>query len=231
MPNLSDFSQFIHNDIDVDYGDNAVTVSKSADFFTVNNTYDSLYVYYYPGRIESTGSVLWGGVTHVAIPYDPIAISNYADLKKIGTHVDYPLYSRYRIANDIDASLSQSENGVAGFQPIGNDSDPFTGSFDGAGNAIFGLHINRPSAKNVGVEGNVVGAEKVGLLIGQMHRTSTVINCYTDGAVSGDDYVGGIVGQLHTESTIINSHSSATVTGEDYIGGLVGNVWWRWSSW
>lgn len=50
---------------------------------------------------------------------DPFLIVDYADLKVVGT-TTYNLSAVYRIVADIDASTSATENGGAGFVPIGS---------------------------------------------------------------------------------------------------------------
>ena len=52
------------------------------------------------------------------------------------------LAAHYRLANDIDARATRIWNDDAGFAPIGSGA-PFSGNFDGDGNTIRGLYINR----------------------------------------------------------------------------------------
>ena len=59
----------------------------------------------------------------------------------------------YYLANDIDCSCTSGWNGGAGFEPIGSDSNMFTGTLDGKGYKITHLYINRPSTNYVGLFG------------------------------------------------------------------------------
>ena len=54
------------------------------------------------------------------------------------------LAAHYRLANDIDARATRiwNDGDGAGFAPIGSGA-PFSGNFDGDGNTIRGLYINR----------------------------------------------------------------------------------------
>ena len=93
----------------------------------------------------------------------------------------------YYLANDIDCSCTSGWNGGAGFEPIGNWSSKFTGTFDGKGYKITHLYINRSSINDVGLFGCTgsgseikdVGLEEVD--------------------ASGDSEVGGLVGDNYGE--------------------------------
>ena len=124
-----------------------------------------------------------------------------------------------------------------GWQPIGTEEYPFTGTFDGQGHEIRDLFINRPDERNNGLFGKtyeggviedigvvnvtVIGDEHVGGLVA-WNQGTTVSNCYSTGDVSGDDDVGGLVGWNY-DSTVSNSYSTCSVTGNTDVGGLVGD--------
>ncbi|MCX5756907.1 MAG: peptidase A26, partial [Candidatus Hydrogenedentes bacterium] len=161
----------------------------------------------------------------------PIQIGTIEDLQKIGNDSAYPPSGSYVLTQDIDASATATWNNGIGFAPIGNDSTPFTGTFDGQGHVISGLTINRlgeaglfgmmdGQVKNVGLQGgSVTGSEYVGGLVGE--NRGTVTQCYATGAVSGR-YVGGLVGE--NGGTVTQCYATGTVTGSgDAVGGLVGN--------
>ncbi len=233
MPDTTNFTAFLINDVDVEHS--AVTVSKYAGLSRLNESKDSLYVYYYPGEVKAPTDTLWGGATYVSVPQAVIAIATYDDLKNIGTHWQYLLDGRYRLTGDIDASSSRNENGGMGFKPIGTKESPFVGSFNGAGYTISGLYINRPETDyaglfgfvqqgtidSLGVAGEVTGRSKVGLLVGENYFSFTISNSFSVGSVSGTDYVGGLIGI--TQSPIINCFSRASVSASNsYAGGLIG---------
>jgi hypothetical protein len=152
------------------------------------------------------------------------AIHNVSELQAIQND---PAGS-YVLAGNIDASGYN-------FSPIQN----FSGTFDGSGYAISGLHISvTPSAgiysylglfgsnsglvENVGLVGeSVTGGdlgngfgEFVGGLVGVNYGTIT--RCYTAGSITGGDdaYVGGLVG-YNFQAPISESFSLANVTVGD----------------
>lgn len=135
-----------------------------------------------------------------------------------------------------DMWATSTGNGFGfGFEPIGNDSTPFTGTLDGQGYDITGLYINRSSLKSVGMFGNIAGGEvrdvhlkngnvtgglQTGMLSGQNGPGSQIIKVHVTGNVAGTDMTGGLVG--NNDGTIGSSSSSAAVNGIYEVGGLVG---------
>ncbi|MCA1902277.1 MAG: hypothetical protein LDL53_08690 [Candidatus Hydrogenedens sp.] len=166
--------------------------------------------------------------------YGVIYISNIEDLKNIGNDPFYPLDGKYKLTQDIDALDTINWNDGAGFAPIGNDTNPFTGVFDGRGHKIRNLYINRPSqdyvglfgyvgeggeVKNVGLENvQMVGSLIVGGLVGW--NEGTVSESYSTGSVAGNYYVGGLVG-VNAEGAVVQSYSTGSVVGDFAVGGLV----------
>ncbi len=67
------------------------------------------------------------------------------------------LAGNYVLGADVDASVTATWNGGAGFLPIGNSSKPFTGTLNGDGHVIINLFI-ASAATNVGLFG-VIGAK------------------------------------------------------------------------
>ncbi len=143
------------------------------------------------------------------------------------------LFALYKIGgSDIDCSATSAWNNGAGFSPVGTNSTPFTGHFDGNGKKITGLYINRPSVdwlgmfgsisgfiSNVGLESvNITGLAHVGALVGI--NNGTITTSYSAGSVGGGSAVGGLVGQ--NEGLISNSYSIASVSASTEAGGLLG---------
>lgn len=165
-----------------------------------------------------------------------IEISSRVELQLIGHDPDYPLDGDYVLTRDIDASATETWNSGAGFIPIGTDEDRFTGSFDGQGFVITGLHINRPEENEVGLFGSVgegatikdlgleavsiTGNNRVGGLAGR--NNGTVSDVYVTGVVTGGEFfVGGLVGWHF--GMLTNSHAAVEVSGNNNIvGGLLG---------
>ena len=151
------------------------------------------------------------------------------------------LTAAYTLGQNINASATGNGTdvwGSSGFVPIGSSSTPFTGTFNGLGNAISNLTINLPSASDVGlfgytgagsaiqnlglIGGGVSGSYYVGGLVG-FSNGGTVSNSYVTGSVSGGYNVGGLVG--YSIGAITNSYATGSVsgiTGSEFVGGLVG---------
>ena len=156
--------------------------------------------------------------------------------------INNALSGSYVLGNNIDASATATWNSdgavtptYAGFNPLGNLSTRFTGTFDGLHHTINNLYINRPSASyvglfgatsgatiaNVGISGgSVTGSGFVGGLVG-VANSSTVSNAYTSGVVTGSDFVGGLAGRINFGG-ISNAYATGVVTGNNIVGGLVG---------
>jgi hypothetical protein len=145
------------------------------------------------------------------------------------------LSAEYILGNNINASETEMWNSGAGFKPIGDALDPFSGNFDGKGYSVDGLSINRPNTYRVGLFGKVnssdiknigvtnldiQGNKRVGGLVGYT-KGANIINSYSIGNVSGGEKVGGLVG-VNINTKIETSYSNSNVSGNESVGGLVG---------
>jgi filamentous hemagglutinin family protein len=173
----------------------------------------------------ATPSLIIGGNAYTVI-------NNVTALQAMGSG----LSGNYALGSDIEASATSTWNSGAGFVPIGNNSTPFTGAFDGLGHTISDLYISRPTTDYVGlfgfnwsvvrniglVGGNIKGRSYVGGLAGS--NTGSISSSYSTGAVaSTSTYVGGLVGYNNTGS-ISSSYSTGAVTSTaSYVGGLAGS--------
>jgi hypothetical protein len=140
--------------------------------------------------------------------------------------------AHYILVDNIDASDTAAGDG---FNPVGVNSIPFTGSLNGDGFEITNLTINRPDEQYVGLFGvigdgatienvymesaDVTGGNEVGILAGS--NDGDILNSYTTGTVNGTNDVGGLVGR--NNGLIQQSFSLAVTNGSDKVGGLVGN--------
>ncbi|MDO9258155.1 MAG: GLUG motif-containing protein [Bacteroidales bacterium] len=166
----------------------------------------------------------------------PYLVKDYADLKAIGTG-SYTLSATYRLANDIDASASATENGGSGFVPIGNETNFFTGKFHGAGHSVNNLTIQRPAANCIELFGytslatidslgvtkaKISGNYYVGCIVG--FNKGRISSCNASGSVTGVSVVGGIAGE--NEDTIKNcaAVSNCYASGERLSGSSVGGI-------
>ena len=102
------------------------------------------------------------------------------------------------------------------WMPIGNEKNPYAGTFDGNNKTITGLTINQPAADNVGLfasiaEGgtvknlkldkvNITANSNVGAVVGENRGTIENCSVSVSGSVTGssaNSYVGGIAGWNH----------------------------------
>ena len=142
---------------------------------------------------------------------------------------------KYNDSKDVNSSDSNQ-----GFNPIGNSTTKFTGSYDGQDYLISHLTIDRASdrigmfgwANNATIQNlgltdvSIVGADYTGGLIGRNDDQSVVSNSYSTGSVTGTNAVGGLIGRNGESSEVNNSHSTSSVTGTNRVGGLVGSNYW-----
>lgn len=169
------------------------------------------------------------GVGTKASPY---VITDVTQLQQMNLDVA----AHYILGNDVAASRSSEMNEGAGFIPIGEEDDPFTGSIDGRGFRIFDLVISRPTSESVGLfgfitdatiqnvhldRGLITGRHRVGGVAGWAN-VSFISNCSWKGSLRGDFSAGGVVG--HSEgSRVEKCHAAGVVSGSTAIGGLMGN--------
>jgi hypothetical protein len=158
------------------------------------------------------------------------------------------LNSYFVLWSPIDLSSYATANGGKGWEPIGTQSSPFAGNFDGNLFAITGLKIDNVSTgeqvglfgvvTNGGVLGNmnlvgvlVRGKAEVGALVGEI-AYAEIINVHTSGEVySAIDHAGGVIGLVKNragtpcEYSIARSSSATNVQARSHkVGGLVGAV-------
>ncbi|MDR0666394.1 MAG: hypothetical protein LBF71_03180 [Campylobacteraceae bacterium] len=168
---------------------------------------------------------------------DVIEITDHDGLNDIRDNLD----GTYILLNDIPLDTGVDPNN--GWDPIGNDSNPFTGIFSGNGNTISNLWINRTTTDNVGLFGiiensqiknigveipndkEMKGKDNVGGIAGWVRSSSIISNSYSIGSVSGTYSIGGIVGYIIGSSNITNSYSTANVNGSQLVGGIAGSLY------
>ena len=142
-----------------------------------------------------------------------------------------------------NGSLTTNTENLQKWTPIGTNTDPFTGTFDGNNKTISGLYIDG-NTSNVGLFGcvgksstatgtvqkvtladsYVRGNEFVGGICG-WNNGGTLQDCHNAGTVSGTTNVGGVCGRNFDEdnsSTIQKCDNSGTVSAGFYVGGVCG---------
>lgn len=141
-----------------------------------------------------------------------------------------------------DGSLISDTGSLQTWTPIGTDSTPFKGEFDGGGYTIRGLYFNNSSESYVGLFGYVgkggtvknvnvtdsyvSGKWDVGGICGR-NDGGTVQGCTSGCTVTGTSSIGGICGSneisSNTKGSVLNCHNTGKVTGTEYwIGGVCG---------
>ena len=151
----------------------------------------------------------------------------------------------YELMRSLDFNVADSyqDNTVdttwitsTGWQPIGSDTNRFSGLFEGNGHTIANLLIDREES-NLGLfsvlhtNGRI---QNIGLLDVDVEGTKDVIsglvsinygviiNSYVTGEITGtEDLIGGLVG--FSDGSIINSYATGTISGTNRVGGLVGS--------
>ena len=173
---------------------------------------------------------------------DPYLIANGAQLAKLAQDVNggnnyagtyFVLTADILLNNTEDwENWNESTEGLNSWTPIGNSSQPFTGTLDGDGHSVSGIYISTAhyqglvgylgeggTLQNLGVKASYIkGGYYVGGLCGR--NRGTVTNCYNSGSVTGNDYVGGVCGENY--AIVTNCYNTGSVEGGYYVGGLCG---------
>lgn len=190
---------------------------------------------------DQTVSVTYKGVTvyfDVTVKDYPGSESNpwiITDASSLVTSLSKNLDGHYKQGGDID--LSDLTTGD--WTPIGNDTNRFSGSYDGGGHSIKNLIITTKGnfglfgcigssgvVKNLGVTYVDInpsnnGTNDIGGLV--VHNYGTVINCYVTGTIiKGSNRVGAIVGENCSTGLVKNCYATIEVSGATSVGGIVG---------
>jgi len=163
-------------------------------------------------------------------------ISDVADLAKLATDVNggrVYINTYFRLTTDIDLA---GVGGSSGWIPIGNNTNSFSGIFDGDGHIIKNININRPSmdyvglfgcidygtVKNLGIASGIIRSNNsVGSVVG-FSFVGAVENCYNNSTINGVNLVGGVVGYSYY-GTVENCYNTGTINGDNNgTGGVVG---------
>lgn len=169
---------------------------------------------------------------------DPYLIEDANDMQAIGADPNY-WDSHFIMVNDINLA----EYTGTQFNIIGNDSNAFTGVFDGNEHAISNFTYSSIGTDNIGLFGDVNGTAGfqaklknlrlvdpnvngwwfVGALSGSVGKAASVSNCSVEGGtVSGCGHVGGLAGYLSGSASDCFSSANVMGGGCDIIGGLIG---------
>ena len=141
---------------------------------------------------------------------------------------------------DINITLDTDLTLTGEWTPIGTESQPYTGTFNGKDKTITGLTVNQEGTNYVGLIGYLGSGGKVqNVVLEGVQITSdnssgyaggvagdswgTIENCSVSGSVSGTTFAGGVVGSQWGGS-ITGCNSSATVKGVIFAGGIAGET-------
>lgn len=203
-----------------------MTDGKTYEFTLGNATLVAGKVY----NISKNGTVVDNGVATCFASGDgkktPFVISNLAELN----------YLRKLVKNEILLPGKTNNYGLAGYtielakdiiingdwEPIGTNSAPFRGDFNGKNHSIIGsVNVTVNTANDgAGFFGNVGEGCKISNLINKAN--------YNISTTNGDKgaYSGAIVGRIIKQSTIQNCVNKGIVVSQsDNVGGLVGNIY------
>ena len=121
-----------------------------------------------------------------------------------------------KIRNDLDFKGYSEKKNVCGlsstFEPIGNQSHPFSGKIDGNIKYIKNLTIDKPNSDNVGIFGSVTeNTSFVGLNIENI-------------TLKGRNNVGSLIGYSSSSGMSVNEvvAKNINITGNQYVSGIVG---------
>jgi hypothetical protein len=169
------------------------TTVQSSDGDTIGNGYPILQSVDRQAQLEAQNvNAYAGGDGTSGTPYE---IANWYHLDNVSRN----LGSEFILTAGLDSNTagyddvaSSSANGGNGFDPIGDDSSRFTGTFNGTGHTISNLSIDRGGTFDVGLFGYVNGG--------------TIENVGVENAdITGKERVGGLVGKNF--GTVSNSYA------------------------
>lgn len=178
-----------------------------------------------------SGSVEIGDLSGNGTVETPYQVSNDQELQAIRNGLN----ANYTLTRNITLTNTDQWNDGSGFNPIGNNSRQFNGSFNGNGHVIYSPTIRRGDTDAIGLFGsvssdgtienfavtntNIDGRNDIGGLIGI--NDGNVSNVFTTGRVSGDKGIGGLVGK--NRGSVQYSYSRSLVVGDaDNVGGGIG---------
>ena len=129
-----------------------------------------------------------------------------------------------KLRNDLDMSNIESisdklksKYNTTEFSPIGSETKPFSGTFDGGAKIISNLTINKPNQDNVGLFGYAKGINST--------NRANIYGVRINGAtVNGRQKVGGLVGYIGSYITIkeIELDNIKIQGSSSSVGGLTG---------
>ena len=212
--NIGGFTGANTGNVDNSFWDNQTSGWTSSSSGIGKTTVEMMTKSTFPGwnfTLIGNGTIwtwIMAGYPHLQMEHTT-KINNVVEFQLIA--VD--LQADYTLENNLNASATSTWNWNAdhfdGLDPIGNDTDPFTGSLDCQGYDITGLLINRSGEDCVG-------------LFGYMGSGSSIYNLeLVNSYVIGNGHVGGIAGVNFGTISNITNHGNIIGFAND-ISGVVG---------
>ncbi len=201
---------------------------------TITSATENARIYYVigDGDIDASGEGSPNGVSFsvgeeptikavAVLPGTPSSISDVATCAVISSWLSsYALDGYYILTNNFTSS-----------EPIGTETNPFTGTIDGGYNPITLTHPLVGVAQNATIKNVIVGSATIstsgnaGAIANKATGTTRIYNCgVLGGSVSGGTNVGGLVGLIEANSSVrvVNCFNYANVSGSGYAAGIVG---------
>ena len=219
------------------------SVATGTAFITCKFTNGKIFVYKMKNDAEWKAGEEYTYTVSLAAAEDPgytiegdgsYTVTTADGLKNVAKLVNEEGKTDINITLDTDLTLTGE------WTPIGTESQPYTGTFNGKDKTITGLTVNQEGTNYVGLIGYLGSGGKVqNVVLEGVQITSdnssgyaggvagdswgTIENCSVSGSVSGTTFVGGVVGSQWGGS-ITGCNSSATVKGVIFAGGIAGET-------
>lgn len=184
---------------------------------------------------NGTADIVWSGLGTSASPY---LITSGEELAGLALKVNTG--SNYRNTYfKLTANIRLNKDSTRAWTPIGSQSRPFRGNFDGSGHTISGLYIYAENGADIGLFGSigvggavrnlgfiggfVVGERYAGAVAG--YNTGLIENCWSDSQIFClKEYGGGIVGS--NAGAVVDCYNTGKILGSgdncDNLGGITG---------
>ena len=214
------------------------TVAAGTAFITCKFTNGKVFVYKMKNDAEWKAGEEYTYTVSLAAAEDPgytiegdgsYTVTTADGLKNVAKLVNEEGKTDINITLDTDLTLTGE------WTPIGTESQPYTGTFNGKDKTITGLTVNQEGTNYVGLIGylgsggkvqnvtltdvSVTGYWYVGGVVGANDK-GTVTACTASGSISGSSRVGGVVG--YNGGTMTGCTVSGSVSGDSSVGGVVG---------
>ena len=215
------------------------TVAAGTAFITCTFTSGKVFVYKMKNDTDWQAGKEYTYTVSLAAAKDPgytvsedgrtYTVTSADGLKNVAKLVNEEGKTDINITLDTDLTLTGE------WTPIGTESQPYTGTFNGKDKTITGLTVNQEGTNYVGLIGylgsggkvqnvtltdvSVTGYWYVGGVVGANDK-GTVTACTASGSISGSSRVGGVVG--YNGGTMTGCTVSGSVSGDSSVGGVVG---------